>query len=422
MYKIIYFSISLIIQIFIILGLFNIILSFTLSSLYDLKERLRLRRFVKEGIDIYSYKPSLSVIVPAWNEEVGIIKTIHSLIDTNYNDMEILVIDDGSTDNTSQKVIDFKSELKKESSIKANKIKLIRQKNGGKGKALNKGIKNAKGDLILTMDADSAITKNGIHNLVRYFSDKNIMGVVGNVVVANNSSFVGELQKLEYLFGFYLKRAHSVIGAEYIFGGACACYRKEVFEQLGGFDEHNKTEDIEMSMRTRFNGMECAFAEDVIVYTEGAATTGSLISQRVRWKKGRFDTFVKYAPLFFSTEDKHNGWLSFYQLPMSLIGEFLLFLSPIAISLMVSYTIFTADYISIAINILFFGVFYVATALFARQFKPILILLFPFTWLVFYYFVFVEYIAQLKSFYLMLRKKDVVWQSWNRTGINNSLK
>jgi len=422
MYEIIFFTIQTFIYLLIIIGLVNIVLSFTLSSIYDLKERLRLLRLIEEGVDINSYKPYLSVIVPAWNEEVGIVKTISSLINTNYSNMEILVVDDGSTDGTSQRVMNFIDKLNNKSVKKAKQIKLINQKNGGKGKALNTGIQNAKGDLILTMDADSAITKNGIHNLVRYFSDKNIMGVVGNVVVAHNSSFVGELQKLEYLFGFYLKRAHAVIGAEYIFGGACACYRKEVFEKLGGFDEQNKTEDIEMSMRTRFNGMECTFAEDVIVYTEGASTTGSLINQRVRWKKGRFDTFAKYAPLFFSTEDKHNGWLSFYQLPMYLIGEFLLFLSPIAISLMVTYTLFTSDYITLALNIFFLGFFYLTTAFFARQFKPQLLIMFPLTWTMFYYFVFVEYVAQLKSFYLMLRKKDVVWQRWNRTGINNSLK
>jgi hypothetical protein len=138
----------------------------------------------------------------------------------------------------------------------------------------------------------------------------------------------------------------------------------------------------------------------------------------VRWKKGRFDTFKKYSNLFFSTDAKHNGWLGFYQLPISLVGEFLLFLSPMAISMMLFYTVFTSDYITLALNILFLGFFYLTAAFFAGQFKPWLILLFPFTWTLFYYLVLVEYIAQLKCFYMMSRNEQVVWQKWERKGIN----
>lgn len=421
MYESFYFLVQSIIYVLILIGLVNILLSFVLSSFYDLKERLRLKKLLSQGIDPFFYKPYVSVIVPAWNEEVGVLKTVESLLNTNYANLSIIVVNDGSTDKTKTVVENFISQLKKYYPQESHKVSLINQKNGGKGRALNTGIAHATGDIILTMDADSAITPQGLDNLVKYFADPKIMGVVGNVVVANNSSYVGEIQKLEYLFGFYLKRAHSVIGAEYIFGGACAAYRKEVFEELGGFDEENKTEDIEMSMRTRFHGMECTYGEDVIVYTEGAATTKSLINQRVRWKKGRFDTFAKYIHLFFSTDDKHNGWLSFYQLPMSLIGEFLLFLSPLAISFMFFYTVFTWDYITVALNILFLGFFYLTTAFFAGKFKPGLILLFPFTWTLFYYLIYVEYMAQLKSFYLMLRGQQVVWQRWNRKGINSEL-
>jgi len=194
-----------------------------------------------------SYSPLVSVIIPAWNEEVGILTSIKSVLAEEYGNVEIIVVNDGSTDKTAKVVNRFLSNPGNR--IDGKTIRYFRKKNGGKGSALNYGIKRARGSIIVTMDADSAHKKDAIVNLVRYFSDPTVDAVVGNVKVRNNRGLVGLLQRIEYVFGFYFKRVHSVFNAEYIFGGACAAFRKSTtFDRLGMFDTENKTEGIEYSM------------------------------------------------------------------------------------------------------------------------------------------------------------------------------
>lgn len=365
----------------------------------------------------------VSVIIPAWNEEVGILKTIKSVLLNGYDNIQVVVVNDGSTDQSDTIVKNFIQNLQEKHPKLAQKITYKYQPNGGKGVALNTGIYLADGDIILTVDADSMLKKGAIKKLTTYYLDPQIMAVVGNVKVTNTQTVIGLLQHLEYHFGFYNKRAHSLLGAEYIFGGACASFRADVFRTIGVFDTENKTEDIEMSMRTRFNGMQSTYAEDVICYTEGASDIIGLIKQRVRWKKGRIDTFIKYRSLFFSTEENHNFFLAFFILPYSVLTEIQLLLEPVAIAILVTYTIVTGEYLSLALGILFILLVYVITALFSNDKpSPGIILLFPFTWPLFYVLDWVESMALWKSLKIISQGKDVEWQRWNRTGLEGSSK
>lgn len=409
------------IQIMTGIAVIKLFIHFCLAPFYEVKERIR-RQTVRRPTS-KPYLPTVTAVVPAWNEEIGVLKTVQSLLANRYPKLEIIVINDGSTDHTAAKVSSFIATGIAEKRFNAKKIKLIDNAvNHGKGRALNDGVRAATGDIILTMDSDSAIDKKGIWNLVRYFADSRIMSAVGNVKVANNNTWVGMAQQLEYLFGFYFKRAHAVLNAEYIFGGACAAYRKEVFEKIGLFDEVNKTEDIEMSMRSRFSGMDCVYAENVIVYTEGASTHSGLLNQRLRWKKGRIDTFRKYSQLFFSTDEKHNSALSFWILPLAILEETNLLLAPFAISMILAYTLITRDYISIAFGIILIMLFYLVNALFSKERDWKLIAIFPFTWTIFFYFIWVEYMALIKSLYMLIRGEQVVWQKWDRVGIGSEIK
>lgn len=411
-----------IIFVFIYITLFKNMVFLILNPLHPIKENIRYlkaaskyKKRTKKSIDNYS--PKVSLIVPAWNEEVGIVATVESLLDNGSWNIEILVIDDGSKDNT----LDVIKRYKKTLSInKADKLKIIYQENGGKGAALNNGIKNSEGEIIVTIDADSILKKNSITNLVKYYLDPRIMAVVGNVVVKNANNFVGLLQQLEYYFGFYNKRAHAVMGAEYIFGGACATYRKKVFDDIGYFDEVNKTEDIEMSIRTKAAGMKSTFAEDVVCYTEGASNIFDLIKQRVRWKKGRLDTFLKYKHLFFSNKKHHNFMLTFFVLPFSVLTELQLLLAPIAISTLIVYSLITFEFISISIGIFFIIQVYLIYALFNNQrIRPLLLLSAPFTWAFFYILDFIEYVSLWKSLFMYFRGEEIEWQNWKRKGIKS---
>ncbi|HWZ65859.1 MAG TPA: glycosyltransferase [Patescibacteria group bacterium] len=392
-----------------------------ISPWYQVKEAYRKLRFAEQyHFEAASrpYKPLVSVVVPAWNEEVGILRTIKSLLKNTYHRIEIVVVNDGSTDGTHRIVTQFlatQEALRREPEVK---IHYKWTPNGGKGKALNNGITMAKGEIIVTMDADSVFAPDAIERMVHYFADDTVDAVVGNVKVGNTNTIIGRLQSLEYLFGFYYKRAHCVLGAEYIYGGACAAFRRATtFDVYGLFDFTNKTEDIEMSMRTKYYGLKSCFAEDVVCYTEGASTFVGLINQRLRWKKGRFDTFVKYRRMFFSGDKRHRKTLGWFILPFSLLAELQLLFEPIAVSLLITYSVIADDYVSLALGTLFVSVTYLVVGLFSRDFKPALFLLFPFTWPLFYFLVWIEYLVLIKSLVMSLRGQDIEWQRWERQGI-----
>jgi biofilm PGA synthesis N-glycosyltransferase PgaC len=395
-------------------------LSFLLiAPLYPLRERWRyLRQNLKrKEAGLPPYEPVVTVIVPAWNEAVGILKTIESIVYNGYKNTELIVINDGSEDKTEEIVTSFIAQFDNEPRPIKN-IHYIYQTNAGKGEALNRGVLAATGDIIMTVDADSALRPGAIAKLTTYYLDEEMMAVVGNVEVTNSTTLYGLAQQLEYYFGFYNKRAHALLGAEYIFGGACASFRKSVFDTIGLFDTENKTEDIEMSMRTKVYGLKSTYAEDVVCYTEGASDLKSLIAQRVRWKKGRLDTFIKYRSLFFSTDERHNTALSFFILPFSVLMEVQLLFEPLAVASIFAYTILTGEYLSISIGLGFIALVFIAVSVFhANRPRPQLVLYFPFFWPVFYMLDWIEFLALYKSIALIRKKKDVTWQSWQRQGI-----
>jgi poly-beta-1,6-N-acetyl-D-glucosamine synthase len=395
-----------------------------IAPFYPVQKLLRqisIKRKIKKGVLPKKYKPLVSIVIPAWNEAVGIVTTVKSALNNTYDNIEIIVVNDGSTDNTDAVMKAFLKEYK-QNPLNGKKIVYIRQANGGKGVALNTGITRAQGEIVVTMDADSAHEKHAVANMVEYFRDPSIDALVGNVKVANNHSLVGSIQKLEYIFGFYFKRVHSIFNAEYIFGGACAAFRKgTTFDAIGLFDTKNKTEDIEYSMRTKLHGLKSLYAEDVLTYTEGASEWKGLYKQRLRWKKGRIDTFIKYRNLFLSTNKAHSKFLSWIVLPYAAFGDFQMIFEPMFFTLIWAYTIISGDYLSVGLSSLFIFFTFAAAILFGdRKTNRLYILYFPVYWMLFYVLVGVEFLALIKSVELSLANQDVVWQSWARKGIKSS--
>jgi poly-beta-1,6-N-acetyl-D-glucosamine synthase len=411
------------IMVFVVVTLAKNYFFLAISPFYPLREKWR---HIKHELESRRnndppYKPKVSVIIPAWNEGVGVIKTLESVLNNGYENFEIVLVNDGSTDDSDALIKRYIVKLKTMKHHSISRLRYIYKENGGKGKALNAGIEAAKGDIILTIDADSALRKGSIANLVTYYKDKDIMAVVGNVEVVNTATLVGLAQHLEYFFGFYNKRAHALLGAEYIFGGACASFRKEVFEKIGLFDTENKTEDIEMSMRTKFHGMKSTYAENVICYTEGASDVKGLISQRVRWKKGRLDTFKKYKSMFFSTEDHHNVFLSFFVLPFSFLTEVTLVFEPIAVAIMVAFVMISSEYLSLALGICYIFLAFVAVPTFHSRPRSHYLFYFPF-WPLFYFLDWIEFVSLYKSLKMIRQGQQVEWQNWSRTGIHAHIK
>ena len=389
------------------------------APFHQAKESYRRLKMAKAKV-FPAYHPLVSVVVPAWNEEVGILSTIKSIMQNSYSSIEVIVVNDGSTDRTEEIVKRYIASHKKYFTSAGKSIVYSHKRNGGKGAALNHAIEMAKGEIIDTVDADYIADKDMIKNLVSYFGDQNIDAVVGNVKVAGEVGFINLLQRLEYLFGFYHKRAHSVLGAEYIYGGACAAFRKQtVFDTIGHFDTSSITEDIEMSLRTRYHGHGAVYADDAICYTEGASTVLGLIKQRLRWKKGRFEAFSKYRRMFFSTKVQHNQWLTWFILPFAMLAEIQLLFEPIGLTLLVIYSYITGDYSSLILGMLFVGIMYIVVGLFTEKAKNWWIIpLLPFTWMIFYALVWIEYVALMKSIFASIRSEAVSWQKWQRKGID----
>lgn len=382
------------------------------SPLYSLLEAWRLSRLPAD------HRPSVSVLIPAWNEEVGIERTLRSVVATQYPELEIIIVNDGSTDHTDARVRGFitKYELTTLNPVPIT-YKLL--ENGGKAKALNAALKLAKNEIVITIDADSVMDKRAIHNMVNHFADSRVASVAGNVVIGNRRRSIGLVQQLEYLYGFYFKRADSIFNAVYIVGGAAAAYRRSVVEAVGGFDENIITEDIELSTRLQRFGYQVRYAHNSVIYTEGPSDFGGLCQQRLRWKFGRFMTFYKHRQLFFSLRRGHRPYLTFFLLPIALFAEVLLFFEGLLLAVFFTYTFYTNDFAPLAFVILLLATVITVQIISDpnRQHHWNLLLVAPVAWLLFYFMDVVEYQALIRSLKRMFTRSELSWQRWKRLGV-----
>ncbi|NMC08778.1 glycosyltransferase family 2 protein [Candidatus Microgenomates bacterium] len=393
----------------------------TLSPIYEF-QKIRIaksyKNLTKRQIE---NRTRVSVIVPAWNEEVGIITSIKSLLKNSYRNLEIIVVNDGSTDLTNKVIREFVKKNIEGKNLNGKTFKYInKRKNAGKGAAINTGIKNSTGDLIVTMDADTKFDKDAILNVAKYFQDKTIDAGVGNVKVANSRTLIGIIQQIEYTLSFYFKRAHSICNSEYIIGGAFGIFRKEIFYKYGFFDEKNKTEDIELSTRLKSLVLKTIFIEDAIAFTEGASSFQGLMKQRLRWKKGKIDTFTKYKDLFFSNEKKHNKFLCWFLLPISVLGDFELILFPIITPVIFYYTFLIKNYEYLMgwILLVSFSIF-LSYFFGSQQNNKKSAFVIPLFYLASYLLVITEIYAIVNSIKLYIQKSEITWQKWERKGVEN---
>ena len=393
-----------------------------LSPLYDIKLAYRQRQLRDR---IATYRPLVSVMIPAWNEGVGVLATIQSLLESSYTNLEVVVVNDGSTDNTDAIVRTFAKEYEKQQFARTGSkntaprlVYYACPQNGGKGNALNTAIRIAQGDILISIDADCIVEKNAVSNFVKHFADPTVMAAVGNVKIGNTKKVIGMVQYLEFLFSFYFKKADSLMNSIYIIGGAAGAFRREVFERVGDYSTTNITEDIELSVRIQDAGMKINYVADAIIYTEGASDLNGLMKQRLRWKRGRFETFLQHRNLFFSLRKRHNKILTCVLLPLALFAEIQLFLEILFLGFLYIYSFATNDFSSFLS-----GVIIVSSMFFVQMFfdekktrRVSFFLLSPIGWVLFYLSTFVEYQALLRSVWGFIRGKEVKWQRWQRTG------
>ena len=313
------------------------------SSWYDLwflRRKVQTRQ-ARAGV---AYEPMVSVIIPAYNEEVGLVATLKTVVASTYTNMEVIVINDGSTDGTEQRMRGFLQKFNLANNNQpAIRVRYRYQQNAGKGVALNTGIRMACGEIIVTFDADCAVHKDCVKQLVTPFVDPVVMAVSGNIRIGNMSSILGVVQSLEYAFGFFLKKAEAMFGTVFVIGGACAAFRREVFVKIGEFDKRFLTEDMEMSFRIQLAGMRVVYAPHSIVHTEGPSTLRGLIKQRIRWKRGRIETIIRYKSETFSKKSK-NKLFFWIVVPLVYLDDIVIVFSAVFTLLLYVYSVEIVNY------------------------------------------------------------------------------
>lgn len=253
--------------------------------------------------------PLVSIIVPCWNEETSVVRTVESIRELEYpqSKIEIIVVDDGSTDKTW-------NEMKKISHL--DNVILIKKENGGKHTANNLGIEKSKGSYIATIDADTCLEKDALCMVMTEFNDNPELDSVGStVLVRNPSTLVQYAQMIEYQMFSFTKVLLALVNGALVVPGAFSVYKKEVFEEIGLFEEAHKLEDLELTFRMQKNGMKVGQTHHAVAYTTGPNTVMKLWSQRKRWGYGFLKNSYDYKSMFFNKENNNFG---FFTLPMSL--------------------------------------------------------------------------------------------------------
>jgi len=246
-------------------------------------------------------QPKVTTIVPAFNESLTIEDTISSLVDLEYANHEIIVVDDGSTDDTLVKA-----------NIAAEKapsglVRVISQANGGKWKALNTGFAEASGEFILCIDSDSILKPDALRLMVPHFRDPAVASVSGQVQVRNKETFIARLQALEYLVANgSMRTAQSGSGCVLIVPGPIGLFRRTALEEVqtnyftdegagtGPFSEHTFAEDFELSVMICANGGRIVYEPQACALTRVPDNTRALLSQRYRWIRGAMQVASRY--------------------------------------------------------------------------------------------------------------------------------
>jgi len=232
----------------------------------------------------------VSVIVPAFNERANIAATVRSLVASDYPQLEVIVIDDGSTDGTADIV----------ERLGLPGVHVLRQLNAGKPAALNHGIFYARGDILVLVDGDTVFEPGALAILVQPFQDPSVGAVSGNTKVANRRGLLGRWQHLEYVIGFNLdRRMYDVLECMPTVPGAIGAFRREAVADVGGVPEETLAEDTDFTMAVARAGWRIAYAPEAVAWTEAPATLKQLWRQRYRWCYGTMQSMWKHRRAMF---------------------------------------------------------------------------------------------------------------------------
>ncbi|MFI4982302.1 MAG: bifunctional polysaccharide deacetylase/glycosyltransferase family 2 protein, partial [Nevskiales bacterium] len=258
--------------------------------------------------------PLISVLIPAHNEARVIVASIQRILRSSYPRIEVIVIDDGSDDDTAAVV--------SQNFPASDAVTVISIANGGKAKALNVGLGLAHGSVVVALDADTQFEPETISSLARWFSDPTVGAVAGNAKVGNRVNTITNWQALEYISAQNLeRRALMVLGCITVVPGAVGAWRRSVLDELGGFPSNTLAEDQDLTIAVQKARYQVLYDSAAIAWTEAPDTVQGLIRQRFRWAFGTFQCIWKHRDALFA---RRYGTLGFIALPQVILFQIVL--------------------------------------------------------------------------------------------------
>ncbi len=380
----------------IVLGVSRVVIFVLLALIQRHREQLR--------VFPVDFTPSVSVVIAAYNEEKVIIRTVQSLLDCGYPRMQVIVVDDGSKDKTFA--------VASGAFIDDPRVLVVHKENGGKATALNRGIEEATGEILISLDADTLFAPDTVSKLVRHFADPKVGAVSGNVRVGNTHNIWTRWQALEYITSQnFDRRGYDLLNCITVVPGAVGALRREAVRQVGGYTHDTLAEDTDLTWKLRRAGWRIENESGAMAYTEAPETMRNLAKQRFRWAFGTLQCLWKHQDAL----GQHGafGWIALPSLWMFQI----LFpaISPFMDAAMV-YSLFAGNFLQ-------FGFYFLA--MFLLEFVGAVIAirmdrgnwrLLP--WLFLQRFVYRQlmYYVILKSVVAAARGGAVGWNKFERTG------
>ncbi|KRA64433.1 polysaccharide deacetylase [Caulobacter sp. Root656] len=282
--------------------------------------------------------PLVSVLIPCFNEEKVIAASVSRILESEWKNIEVLVLDDGSKDGTAEAV--------HRAHGADPRVTLLSFENGGKARAVNRGLAVAKGDYVVALDADTLFPPKTIGRLVRWFQDPTIGAVAGNAIVGNRLNTVTRWQALEYVTAQNLeRRALAALGAVTVVPGAVGAWRKSVLDALGGYPADTLAEDQDLTIACQRAGWKVAFDPAAQAFTEAPDTVGGLLKQRFRWSFGTLQCVWKHRAALFNPK---NPALGFVALPQIWLFQILLAVAAPLVDLAVVWSLVSGLYGALA--------------------------------------------------------------------------
>jgi cellulose synthase/poly-beta-1,6-N-acetylglucosamine synthase-like glycosyltransferase/peptidoglycan/xylan/chitin deacetylase (PgdA/CDA1 family) len=281
------------------------------------------------------FTPPVSIVVPAYDEAVGIEKAVRSFAANDYPDFEIVVVDDGSTDGTGDIV----------ERLDLERVRLIRRPNGGKPAALNTGVWAARHDIVVTVDGDTVFEPDTLRALVQSFRDPEIGAISGNTKVGNRSGLLGRWQHIEYVMGFNLdRRLYDVLRCMPTVPGAIGAFRRAALVDIGGVSSATLAEDTDITIAIGRAGWCVVYEEEARAWTEAPSSLSALWRQRYRWSYGTMQAVWKHKSALLRSDQRRIGWIGlpylvFFQIALPLLAPLIdvfavygiLFLDPVPV-------------------------------------------------------------------------------------------